>query len=215
MVSLEIMIDVILHVDKYLNIIIQSYHLWVYAILFLIIFLETGLVLTPFLPGDSLLFTAGSFAGLGILNIGWLFGLLTVAAIAGDSINYLIGYYLGPKVFKSNNSYLFNKDYLERTKEFYAKHGKKAVVLGRFAPIIRTFVPFVAGIGKMSYKDFIRFNVLGAILWTGTLLFAGFFFGTIPIVQNNFSIVLYIIIFLSFIPMIIEIIKARKTTSSK
>ncbi|MBS3162370.1 DedA family protein [Candidatus Woesearchaeota archaeon] len=206
-------INFILHIDQYLSIIIQTYNIWTYAILSLIIFLETGLVATPFLPGDSLLFAAGSFAALGALNISILLAILSISAIIGDSVNYTIGRYIGPKVFKSESSIFLNKKYLLRTQDFYDKHGKKTIFLARFVPIIRTFAPFIAGIGKMEYTEFIKYNILGGIVWTSLFLLGGYFFGNLAFVQENFSLVILAIILISFAPIFIELIKMRKTTS--
>jgi len=205
-------INFILHIDQYLSIIIQTYNIWTYAILSLIIFLETGLVATPFLPGDSLLFAAGSFAALGALDIIILLTMLSISAIIGDSVNYSIGRYIGPKVFKSESSIFLNKKYLLRTQEFYDKHGKKTIFLARFVPIIRTFAPFIAGIGKMEYTTFLKFNIVGGIAWVSLFLLGGYFFGNLSIVQENFSIVILAIIIISFIPIFIEIFRMRKST---
>lgn len=209
MIGITELISFILHIDIHLNTLIQTYHTWTYAILSFIIFLETGFVITPFLPGDSLLFASGAFASLGSLNIGILFTVLTIAAILGDTINYSIGHYLGPKVFKTGNRFL-KREYLEQTNDFYKKYGKKTIVLARFVPIVRTFAPFIAGIGSMNYWEFLKYNVLGAILWVGLFTVAGYFFGTIPIIKENFSIVIFIIIGLSFLPICIELFKNRK-----
>lgn len=212
-------ISFVLHIDQYLSTIIQTYHTWTYAILSTIVFLETGFVITPFLPGDSLLFASGAFASLGVLNIGLLFATLTLAAILGDTVNYALGYYLGPKVFKKENAFILKKEYIERTNDFYKKYGKKTIVLARFVPIIRTFAPFIAGIGKMNYLEFVKFNVIGAVLWVGLFTFGGYFFGTLPIIKENFSLVIIGIIIASLLPIIIEIIKHKKpkeeTYSSK
>ena len=205
-------INFILHIDQYLSIIIQTYNIWTYAILSLILFLETGLVATPFLPGDSLLFAAGSFAALGALDIIILLTMLSISAIIGDSVNYSIGRYIGPKVFKSESSIFLNKKYLLRTQEFYDKHGKKTIFLARFVPIIRTFAPFIAGIGKMEYTTFLKFNIVGGIAWVSLFLLGGYFFGNLPIVQENFSIVILAIIIISFVPIFIEIFRMRKST---
>ena len=205
-------INFILHIDQYLSIIIQTYNIWTYAILSLILFLETGLVATPFLPGDSLLFAAGSFAALGALDIIILLTMLSISAIIGDSVNYSIGRYIGPKVFKSESSIFLNKKYLLRTQEFYDKHGKKTIFLARFVPIIRTFAPFIAGIGKMEYTTFLKFNIVGGIAWVSLFLLGGYFFGNLSIVQENFSIVILAIIIISFIPIFIEIFRMRKST---
>lgn len=200
-------IDIVLHIDKYLSIIILQYGFLTYFFLFFIIFLETGLVFTPFLPGDSLLFAAGSFASLGSLNIILLVIILSLAAILGDTVNYWIGNYLGEKLFSNN---LINKKYYEKTKDFYKKYGAKTIVLARFVPIIRTFAPFVAGIGKMGYLKFLSFNVIGGICWVSLFTLAGYFFGKIQFVKDNFSTVIIVIIIISFIPLIVELVKHRK-----
>ena len=200
-------IDIFIHLDKHLNTIIQSYGTWTYAILFLIIFCETGLIVTPILPGDSLLFAAGSFAALGSLDPGWLFGLLTIAAILGDTVNYSVGHYIGPKVFHLEDSRIFKKEYLERTHRFYEKHGGKTIIIARFMPIIRTYAPFVAGVGSMKYTSFFAYNVVGAIFWVGIFVFGGFLFGNIPAVKNNFTLVILIIIFLSILPGIVAFLR--------
>ncbi len=201
-------IDFILHIDKYLHVIISDYGFATYAILFLIIFLETGLVVTPFLPGDSLLFVAGAFAAKGSLNILFLFFLLALAAIIGDTVNYWMGSYFGEKVFK--NSRFFKKDYMDKTKDFYRKHGGKTIIFARFVPIVRTFAPFVAGIGKMEYVKFLAFNVVGAIIWVALFAFSGYYFGMIPFVEENLTFFIFLIIFLSFIPAVIEILRNGK-----
>ena len=175
----------------------------------MIIFLETGLVITPFLPGDSLLFVLGAFSAQGTFNVLLLFILLVIAAILGDSVNYWIGNYFGEKVFA--NSRFFRQEHLERTKEFYRKHGGKAIVLGRFAPIIRTFVPFVAGVGKMNYPRFLTYNILGAIVWIALFLFAGYFFGNLPLVEKNLTMIIYIIVVISFIPIILEYVRHKRS----
>ncbi|HIH14675.1 MAG TPA: DedA family protein [Nanoarchaeota archaeon] len=215
MIPITELIGFVLHIDKYLSTIIQTYDTWTYAFIFIIIFLETGLVLTPFLPGDSLLFASGSFAALGSLNLGIVFTVLTIAAILGDTANYAFGYYLGPKVFKKENARFLKREYLERTNDFYKRFGKKTIVLARFVPIVRTFAPFIAGIGKMKYWEFLKFNIFGAILWVGLFTLSGYYFGTIPIVQENFSLVIIGIIIVSVIPIIIEIIRSRKKTEPK
>jgi membrane-associated protein len=202
-------LDFFLHLDNKLEDIIKNYGLWTYLILFLIIFCETGLVVMPFLPGDSLLFAAGTFAAGRGLNVWLLFILLSVAAIIGDTVNYWIGHYIGPKVFYKENVRFLNKKHLERTHEFYERYGGKTIIIARFIPIIRTFAPFVAGVGSMTYWRFITYNVVGGILWVGICVFAGFFFGNIPIVKNNFSIVIIAIIFISVLPVIIEFIRHR------
>ena len=202
------LIDFFLHLDKYLGQIIQDYGTLTYAILFIIIFIETGLVVTPFLPGDSLLFAAGAFAGLGSLNIFVLFALLGVAAILGDTVNYWIGHYIGPRAFSGNVPFL-KKEYMDRTHAFYEKHGGKTIILARFVPIIRTFAPFVAGVGAMTYGKFISYNVIGGILWVALFLFMGYFFGNLPAVQENFSLVIIAIVLISIMPGVIEYIKTK------
>lgn len=204
-------LDFVLHLDKHLDIIIQDYGTWTYAILFLIIFVETGVVVLPFLPGDSLLFAAGALAAKdgSPLSIGIMMGLLIVAAVLGDTLNYAIGNYLGAKAFSGRIKFL-KQEHLQRTQQFYLKHGAKALILARFIPIIRTFAPFVAGIGSMSYGKFLSYNVIGGILWVVLLTGAGYFFGTIPIVQKNFSLVVLAIIGLSILPAVFEVVKARR-----
>lgn len=196
-------IDFILHLDKHLSIIIQNYGTATYALLFLIVFLETGLVVTPFLPGDSLLFAAGTFAAIGAFNVFLLFAILSIAAILGDTINYSIGKFLGAQAFKKYPG-IFKKEYLEKTHNFYEKYGRKTIVLARFVPIVRTFAPFIAGVGKMSYFSFLAYNIAGGILWVAIFVFGGFYFGNMPIVKNNFTTVILIIIILSFVPMVVE-----------
>ena len=202
------LIDLVLHLDTHLSGIIDRYGVWTYLLLFLIIFCETGLVLTPFLPGDSLLFAAGTFAGLGALDPTLLFLLLSAAAILGDSVNYRIGRWVGPKAFSGGIRWL-RQDYLRRTEAFYARHGGKTIVLARFVPIIRTFAPFVAGVGRMKYSRFLGFNVGGGILWVGLFVYGGHFFGNLRVVRENFSLVILVIILLSVLPIGIEIIRAR------
>jgi membrane-associated protein len=206
------LIDFILHLDKHLNEIIQTYGTWTYLLLFLVIFMETGLVITPFLPGDSLLFAAGAFAAQGSLNVFVLFILLSFAAILGDTVNYWIGHYIGPKAFSGNVRFL-KKEYMDRTHAFYEKHGGKTIILARFIPIIRTFAPFVAGIGAMTYSHFILYNVIGGLLWVALFTFGGYFFGNLPFVKDNFIIVIITIIFISVLPAVIEFIRARLSGS--
>jgi membrane-associated protein len=208
---LEIISDIIsffLHLDTHLDQIIRDYGTWTYGILFLIIFMETGFVVTPFLPGDSLLFMAGTFAALGSLNVALLFLLLFVAAILGDTINYWIGHAIGPRVFERDYRFL-KREYLERTQRFYEKHGGKTIVLARFVPIVRTFAPFVAGVGTMNYGRFIAFNVFGGFIWTAIFIFLGYFFGNIPFVRRNFELVIVAIILISVLPMVVEYIRSR------
>lgn len=202
--------DILLHLDKYINVVIQDYGQWTYLILFLIVFCETGLVVTPFLPGDSLLFVAGTFAALGSLNLTWLLVLLTAAAILGDTINYWIGNYIGPRVFQMEDSRIFKKEYLDRTHQFYEKYGPITIVIGRFVPIIRTFAPFLAGVGSMTYGKFLFYNVAGGVLWIVLFTLGGYFFGNLPIVKNNFTFVIFAIIIISVMPTVIEYFRQRK-----
>lgn len=205
-------IDIFLHLDEYLGTVIQNYGVWTYGLLFAVIFMETGFVVTPFLPGDSLIFAAGTFAGFGDLNIWLLYLLLVGAAVLGDTVNYWIGHYIGPRAFSGNVRFL-KKEYLDRTHEFYERHGGKTIILARFVPIVRTFAPFVAGIGAMSYPHFISFNVIGGVLWVSIFLFLGYFFGSLPFVQNNFSLVVIVIIAISVLPMVYEYIKERRRSA--
>lgn len=201
--------DFILHIDSYLESIINLFGAWTYVILFLIIFAETGLVVTPFLPGDSLLFAVGTLAGGGMLNVWAVYIVMLIAAILGDSVNYSIGKYLGPKVFAKENSIFFKKAYLAKTREFYDLHGGKTIIMARFMPIIRTFAPFVAGIGSMPYHTFFLYNVVGAFIWVTSLTAAGFFLGSLPFVQANFEYVIFGIIGVSLLPLVIEFIKHK------
>jgi membrane-associated protein len=203
------LIDLILHLDKYLGEIIQNYGTWTYLIMFFMIFMETGFVVTPFLPGDSLIFAAGAFAGLGYLKVGILFAVLGLAAIAGDTANYWIGHFIGPRAFSGNVRFL-KKEYLDRTHAFYEKYGGKTIILARFIPIIRTFAPFVAGVGAMTYPKFIAYNVIGGLAWVALFTFGGYFFGNLPVVQENFTFVILAIIFISILPAIIEVIRSRQ-----
>ena len=202
------LLDYILHLDKHLQVVLTEYGTWTYFILFLIILCETGLVITPFLPGDSLLFAAGSFAAMGLLDLKWLFILLVTAAILGDTINYHIGKYIGPKAFSGKIRFL-KKDHLDRTHRFYEKYGGKTIILARFIPIIRTFAPFVAGIGSMTYPRFLMYNVVGGVVWVAMFLLAGYFFGSLPFVRNNFTLVVLAIIGISLLPPLIEFIKSK------
>ena len=204
----EKIIDVVLHFDKYLGVIIGGYGVYTYVFLFIIVFLETALVLTPFLPGDSLLFITGTFAASGLLNIWILFIILTLAAILGDTVNYWIGHYFGEKVFM--RSKLFKKEYLDSTHEFYEKHGGKTIVLARFIPIVRTFAPFVAGISEMNYFKFLMYNIFGGILWVGVFLFSGYYFGGIQVVKDNLTLMILGIIFISLIPPIFVLLKRNR-----
>jgi membrane-associated protein len=202
-------IEFLLHIDVHLLSLCTMYGAWVYAILFVIVFCETGLVVTPFLPGDSLLFAIGSLVSLGALEGRIAAPLLVAAALCGDNVNYWIGRYLGPRVFQRENSRLFNKEYLERTRRFYERHGRKTVVIARFLPIIRTFAPFVAGIGRMNYRIFLTFSILGAVLWVSVFTGGGYFFGSIPVVKNNFSIVIIALVLIPGTPALIEFIRMR------
>jgi membrane-associated protein len=206
---ITIFTEFILHLDQYLSVVIQAYGIWTYVVLFAIIFLETGLVITPFLPGDSLLFAAGAFAALGSLDISLLFLVLAAAAILGDTANYWIGYYVGPKVFRKKTGRLFKEEYLERAHRFYEKYGGKTIFIARFVPITRTFAPFVAGIGKMSYRRFITYNIAGGISWVALFLLGGFYFGNIQFVRDNFTLVILAIILISFVPVFVELLRHR------
>lgn len=206
------LVDLFLHLDKHLGAVIQQYGVFTYGLLFTIIFMETGLVVTPFLPGDSLLFAAGTFASPALgsaLNVWALWFLLCVAAVIGDTANYWIGHFIGPRAFSGEIRFL-KKEYLDRTHDFYERHGGKTIVLARFVPIIRTFAPFVAGVGAMSYGRFLTYNVFGGILWVTLFTFGGYFFGNLPFVQDNFSLVVLAIIFISVMPAIIEVIKEKR-----
>jgi membrane-associated protein len=202
-------VDFFLHLDQHLAEVIRSYGTWTYALLFAIVFLETGLVVTPFLPGDSLLFAAGSFAALGSLDIRLLFLLLVGAAVLGDNVNYAVGHYLGPRVFHYQRSRFFNPDHLHKTHRFYERYGVKTIIIARFVPIVRTFSPFVAGIGAMSYLRFLAFDVVGGILWVGICTCAGYFFGNLPFVRTNFSLVIVAIVLVSILPALVEYLRHR------
>lgn len=206
-------VDFVLHLDTHLGALIQTFGLWSYVILFLIIFCETGLVILPFLPGDSLLFAAGALAALGSFNILFLFIVIALAAVLGDTVNYSIGRYLGVKVLKSKSRFL-KKEYLERTHKFFEKYGNKTIVIARFVPIIRTFAPFLAGVGEMSFWEFLSYNVVGGVAWVALFLFGGYFFGNIAFIKEHFSIVIICIIIISFIPVIVEVVR-HKIHSSK
>ena len=212
---LKHLLDLILHLDKHLVELVNQYQSWTYGILFLIIFCETGLVVTPFLPGDSLLFAIGALASKGQLNVFLVVVLLSVAAILGDTVNYWIGKVVGPKVFSSESSRWLNRKHLERTHEFYEKYGGKTIIFARFMPIIRTFAPFVAGIGKMSYGKFLLYNIVGGIVWITGFTYAGYFFGEIPIVKRNFTLVILVIILISVMPAIFEFWRARRESKVK
>jgi membrane-associated protein len=209
---LKNLLDLFLHLDEYLAGIITDYGAWTYAILFLVIFVETGLVVMPFLPGDSLLFAAGTFAALGSFNVWGLIGLLIIAAVTGDAVNYSIGHYLGERAY---NIKWIKKEYLEKTHAFFEKYGGKAIFLARFVPIVRTFAPFVAGIGKMSYGYFATYNIVGGVTWVVLFTLLGFFFGNIPFVKANFELVIVAIILISVVPMFVEWWKARRAAVAR
>ncbi len=198
------LIEFILHIDVYLEAIVNAYSTLTYTLLFAIIFFETGIVIAPFLPGDSLLFAAGALAAIDAFNIWILFLVVLSAAVLGDTVNYHIGKYIGPKVFKKDSSIFFRKEYLLRAQSFYEKHGKKTIILARFIPIVRTFAPFVAGIGNMSYRTFLAFNVIGGLLWCSVFVFGGFFFGNIPWIKERFGLLVIAIIIISILPLLKE-----------
>lgn len=209
---LTTLVDLFLHLDKHLSQVVQDYGTGTYLLLFLIIFMETGLVVTPFLPGDSLLFAAGTFASPALgapLNIWFLYLLLLTAAVLGDTVNYWIGHFLGERAFSKEHRFL-KREYLERTHAFYEKHGGKTIILARFVPIIRTFAPFVAGVGEMSYFHFISYNIIGGFLWVTLFTWGGYFFGNLPVVKNNFSLVVIAIVLISVLPMAVEVLKERR-----
>jgi membrane-associated protein len=207
------LIDVLLHLDRHLSEVIRHYGIWTYLILFLIVFCETGLVVTPFLPGDSLLFAVGTFAALEALDLWLVLALLAAAAIGGDSVNYTIGARVGPRVFRQEGVRFLNRKHLERTHEFYERYGAKTIVIARFVPVVRTFAPFVAGIGRMTYRRFLFYNVAGALLWVVGLVMGGYLFGNIPVVRRNFSLVVFAIIGLSILPALIEVWRQRRAGS--
>jgi len=202
-------LDFVLHFDKHLSDFVRDYGTWVYAILFAIVFAETGFVVTPFLPGDSLLFAAGAVCARGDLSMAAMLGLLVLAAFTGNTVNYAVGRFIGPRVFGSSYR-LLNKEYLDRAHAFFEQYGGKAIVLGRFVPIVRTFVPFVAGAAQMTTASFVSYNLVGAVAWVALCLFAGWFFGNIPIVKNNFSLVTIGIVVVSVLPMVFEMISHRR-----
>jgi membrane-associated protein len=203
----QFLIDLFLHLDVHLSSVITQYGAWTYGLLFVVIFIETGLVVTPFLPGDSLLFAAGTFAALGSLNIWLLFLLLAVAAVLGDTVNYWIGHALGERAYSIK---WIKREYLDRTQRFFEKHGGKTIFLARFVPIIRTFAPFVAGIGRMPYPYFISYNIFGGIVWVALFTFTGYFFGNIPFIRQHFSVVVLVIVLISIVPMVLEALKAQR-----
>jgi membrane-associated protein len=202
-------IDIVLHLDTHLQWLVTNYGVWVYLILFAILYCETGLVVTPFLPGDSLLFVAGTLAAGGGMDVHTLFSVLGLASFAGDNTNYWIGRYVGPRLFRRSGSRLLNPAHLERTQQFYEKHGGKTIVIARFVPIVRTFAPFVAGMGRMRYMRFVPYSFAGSVLWIGSLLYAGYYFGNLPIVRQNLSFVIVGIVVLSILPGIIEFLRSR------
>ncbi|MBI5804979.1 DedA family protein [candidate division TA06 bacterium] len=207
-------VDVFIHLDKYLTTIIQNYGTWTYLILFAIIFCETGLVVLPFLPGDSLIFAAGALAALGALDIKWLIILMCLAAVAGDTVNYWIGWWVGPKIFQKENVRLLNKKHLMEAHAFYEKYGGITIILARFMPFVRTFAPFVAGIGTMSYWRFMSYNVVGGILWINIFGWMGYYFGNLPYIKKNFSLVILAIVVISVMPAVIEYFKRRQRTNN-
>ncbi len=202
-------VEFVLHIDVHLQALCTAYGTWIYGILYVIVFCETGLVVTPFLPGDSLLFAVGSLVALGALDAKLAAPLLVLAALTGDNVNYWIGRYLGPRVFHGEKSRFLNREYLDRTHKFYDKHGKKTIVIARFLPIVRTFAPFVAGIGRMAYGVFLTFSVLGAMLWVTLFVGGGYYFGNIPVVKNNFSVVIIALVLIPGLPSLIEVIRIK------
>lgn len=204
------LIDVVVHLDQHLQALVAEHGAWIYLILFLIVFCETGLVVTPFLPGDSLLFVAGTVAAAGGMDIHLLVLLLIIAAVLGDAVNYGVGHYIGPRIFSHNESRWLNPAHLQRAHDFYEKYGGKTIIIARFVPIVRTYAPFVAGAASMTYSRFALFNVSGAVLWVVSLGYAGYFFGNLPFIKNNLTLVILGIIFLSILPGVIEILRNRK-----
>jgi membrane-associated protein len=208
---LATLLDIALHLDQHLQALVAAYGAWVYLILFLIVFCETGLVVTPFLPGDSLLFVAGAIAAAGGMNIHLLVVLLILAAVSGDAVNYAVGHYLGPRIFNSRESRWLNPRHLERAHAFYERHGGKTIIIARFVPIIRTYAPFVAGAASMTYPRFALYNVTGAVLWVASLGYAGYFFGNIPVIKDNLTLVIIGIVILSIMPGVIEYLRHRRS----
>ncbi|MCL3850177.1 MULTISPECIES: DedA family protein [Parabacteroides] len=207
----NLLVDFVLHIDAHLAALVSTYGIWIYAILFLIIFCETGLVVTPFLPGDSLLFVAGALAALpgNPMNVHLIVGVLIVAAVLGDASNYIIGRLFGERMFSNPNSKIFKQSYLEKTHKFYEKHGGKTIILARFVPIVRTFAPFVAGMGHMSYRHFASYNVIGGVIWVVLFSYAGYFFGGMEIVQKNLELLIVLIIFISILPGVFEVVRNK------
>ncbi len=212
--TLLFLVDFIIHIDKHLDSLILQYGSWTYGILFLIVFCETGLVVTPFLPGDSLLFAAGTFAARGSLDLATTALLIFIAAVIGDAVNYTIGSFIGPRVFEFKDSRIFKKQYLEKTQKFYEKYGGKAIIIARFVPIVRTFAPFLAGVGSMNYSKFGFYNITGALLWVVLFVGGGYLFSEIAFVKNNFSLVMLMIIVISILPPIIEVWRAKQQSKA-
>lgn len=215
METLKYLFDLFMHLDKHLDVIFRDYGVWTYVLLALVVFCETGLVVTPFLPGDSLLFAAGALSAGGALNVNFLALGLFIAAVIGDALNYHIGKFIGPKVFEKKNSRIFKKEYLDRTQAFYERYGAKTIIIARFVPIVRTFAPFLAGVGKMNPITFLTYNIVGGMLWVVLLVYAGYFFGELPFVKKNFSMVVLGIIFVSILPAVIELIRMKKVSLSQ
>jgi membrane-associated protein len=203
-------VDFIIHLDRYLSYILENFGVWCYLLFFVIIFAETGLVVTPFLPGDSLLFALGTFAAVGSLNVAWVFIILSAAAVLGDNANYVIGKYFGSLILKRQGAWFLKKEHIDRTHKFYERYGAKTIVLARFVPIVRTFAPFVAGVGKMGYTRFFAYNVIGGVLWITVFVFGGFFFGNIRIIRENFTLTIFAIIIISILPAVIEVLKEAR-----
>jgi membrane-associated protein len=203
-------IDFIIHLDQHLSYILESYGVWCYLLFFVVIFAETGLVVTPFLPGDSLLFALGTFAAVGSLHVAWLFVILSAAAVLGDSANYTVGKYFGSMILKREGAWFLKKEHIDRTHRFYEKYGAKTIVLARFVPIVRTFAPFIAGLGKMTYLRFFTYNVVGGVLWVALFVFCGFFFGNIRIIRENFTLTIFAIIIISILPAVVEVWKEAR-----
>ena len=206
------LINFILHIGEHLEMLISQYGNWIYAILFAIIFCETGLVVLPFLPGDSMLFAAGAIAAIGDMQIGWLIGLLIVAAMLGDFVNFELGKHYGRKLFANPHSKIFKQSHLQKTESYFAKYGGRTIIIARFIPIVRTFAPFVGGMGQMPYRQFVQYNVIGAVAWVSLFTLLGYFFGQLPFIKQHFSLILIAIIVISLLPMVIEIIRHRRQT---
>ena len=206
--------DYLFHFDKHLALIIQNFGAWTYLFLFAIIFAETGFVITPFLPGDSMLFATGAFSAAGALNVNYIFLALTAAAILGDTVNYAIGKFFGHALIAAGNGRFVKKEYIEKTHRFFEKYGGRTIIIARFVPIVRTFAPFVAGIGSMNYLHFLIYNVTGGIIWVAGFVFAGFYFGNMPVVKENFTLVIFAIIILSILPAVIEIWRHKKSADA-